>query len=523
MGFGYYKSCWVQDVQNRVFSTLGQPNWLAATVTALIPMSWYFLISGSETDFKNKKALLFSKIFWFFISVVFFLTLLFTKSRSGFLALGVGTVVFWSLILWQSKFKKIKEFIGLLLISSILAFIFVKPITPNQQTPTVTSPALETGGTESGTIRKYVWTGAINIFLKYPLLGSGLETFAFVFPSAKPVAHNLTSEWDFVYNKAHNEYLNYLATTGVFGLIAYSVLIVYSIIAIWKVKDKKIMATLMSGYFAILITNFFGFSVVYVSLLFFLIPAIAFTVDQEQQIYLNHVRLKAIEKIGILFVTLLTPIIIFYVFKYWQADIFYNNARNLNKQQDYKNASLEIEKAINISKKESIYWAESAVSYAELALGEAKKTNESESKKMAEKAELDAIQAVVLSPKNINNLKILSSTYYKFSIFSNDYLTLAEEPLYNAITVAPNDPKLHYQLGVLNLKNNKIEEGLENLKKSVELKPNYKEGRFALGLTFIDTKNYQGAIENLEYLLKNIDPNDELTKKYLEQAKSASK
>ena len=35
---------WVQDVQSRVFSTLGQPNWLAAYIVALIPTTWAFAI-----------------------------------------------------------------------------------------------------------------------------------------------------------------------------------------------------------------------------------------------------------------------------------------------------------------------------------------------------------------------------------------------------------------------------------------------------------------------------------------------
>lgn len=32
-------SCWVQDVQNRVFGTFGQPNWLAAYLIMLIPLA----------------------------------------------------------------------------------------------------------------------------------------------------------------------------------------------------------------------------------------------------------------------------------------------------------------------------------------------------------------------------------------------------------------------------------------------------------------------------------------------------
>ena len=37
--FGIDASYWVQDVVNRVFSTLGQPNWLAAYLVALFPLT----------------------------------------------------------------------------------------------------------------------------------------------------------------------------------------------------------------------------------------------------------------------------------------------------------------------------------------------------------------------------------------------------------------------------------------------------------------------------------------------------
>ena len=57
-------------------------------------------------------------------------------------------------------------------------------------------------------------------FYKAYLIGTGTETFAFAFYRYRPAGHNLTAN-GILYNKAHNEYLNYLATTGLFGLASY--------------------------------------------------------------------------------------------------------------------------------------------------------------------------------------------------------------------------------------------------------------------------------------------------------------
>ncbi len=277
MKLGWYESCWVQDVQNRVYSTLGQPNWLAALLVALIPLGW----SNQITNYK----LQITKILWFLVSLLFFITLLFTKSRSGLLAFGIEAIIFWGLVFWKFRFKFWKLFVTTkwqaLLICNlsfvILYFVFNKPTANDQQLKTAVAPVLESGGTESGTIRKFVWLGAIEVFKHYPILGTGPETFAFSFPKYKSVEHNLTSEWDFIYNKAHNEFLNYLANTGIFGFLSYMSLIIYSIIIFWKSKRFDLLA----GYVGILITNFFGFSVVPVSLLFFLFPAMAFINNNE--------------------------------------------------------------------------------------------------------------------------------------------------------------------------------------------------------------------------------------------------
>jgi len=261
------------------------------------------------------------------------------------LSFGIEFIIFWGFIFYKNKFKFVKGFLILNFSFLILFFIFSSPFTVHRSLITVPSgPALETGGTESGSIRKYVWLGAIEIVKHYPILGTGPETFAFSFPMYKPIEHNLTSEWDFIYNKAHNEFLNYLANTGLLGFLSYLLLIIFSVIIFWKSKRFD----LLSGYIAILITNFFGFSIVPVSLLFFLFPAFALVESIDYKIHIDKTRLKFYEKVAIFFVLCTMYYVLFCIAKYWKADVYYNYSK--------------FDQALNISPNEAIYISKQALS-----------------------------------------------------------------------------------------------------------------------------------------------------------------
>ena len=288
--FGIDDSWWVQDVRNRVFSTLGQPNWLAAYLVALIfiPLS---------------KALTSKKIdpIHYSLFTIYFLALLFTKSRSGLLAFGFSSLVFWCFLFINHKSKIINQFLVFSLLTLTLTLTIANPLrdlvfTP-QTPPVISGPALEIGGTESGAIRKIVWTGALRIWRSSPKafwLGTGPETFAMAYYQFRPIEHNYTSEWELLYNKAHNEFLNYLATTGLLGLGSYLILLLTMLWTIGAgviVKSRAsttfahtepITIALLAGWLTIPITNFWGFSVVIMQLFLFLFPAIALTIKDDQ-------------------------------------------------------------------------------------------------------------------------------------------------------------------------------------------------------------------------------------------------
>ncbi|MCX6727049.1 MAG: hypothetical protein NTY75_04585, partial [Candidatus Shapirobacteria bacterium] len=83
---GIDKNWWVQDVQSRVFSTLGQPNWLAAYLCILLPISLHQFLNSSRS---------LQKIYYFFITSSFYTCLLFTKSKSGIAAAIVSLGIYF--------------------------------------------------------------------------------------------------------------------------------------------------------------------------------------------------------------------------------------------------------------------------------------------------------------------------------------------------------------------------------------------------------------------------------------------
>ena len=496
--FGIDKNLWVQDVQNRVFSTLGQPNWLAAYLVALLPLTW---AQAFNSKFKNPIPYL--------LSILFFITLLFTKSRSGILGFLAADLIFWGIIF--SKFKKqyLKEFLIFNILFLVFALIINTPWSPsfNRQAPK--GAALETGGTESGQIRKIVWRGAFDIWKHYPFFGSGVETFAFSYYQFRPKEHNLVSEWDFLYNKAHNEYLNLAANTGTVGILAYIILIIFSVRQIITNKDKLNIG-LLAGYAGILITNFFGFSVVPVALLFFLFPAMAISLAKSKKPLAeskNKTEKLSNWQITLITITLLaTCFTLFAISRYWSADILFNKGRQNNDGENYLTGQKLLEKAVKFSPKEALFHNELAESYAGISLTLDGPVNS---------ALAESTRATILSPANVNLLRNKASLFLKLSSINPKYLGGAKEALLAASTKAPTDAKIMYNLGLIYLRTGETDKSLETLEKTIDLKSNYRDARLAYALTLVNLGRSQEAKFQLQYILDKINPNDKLTREEL--------
>lgn len=458
--------CWVQDVKNRVYATLGQPNWMAAYLDVLILISLGFV---RKFEIRNLKFTI--------LPALFFISLIFTKSRSGFLGLAVGA----------GTFILLTKNIRLILLAGLVGLIgagyyFSKPAAP---APKITNPEISIS--ESGDIRKVVWEGAIDVWKRYPIFGSGVETFAYAYYLDRPVAHNMLSEWDFLYNKAHNEYLNILATTGAFGFITYAMIILGFAIFFIKERDAiatlqhdRIMIGLFAGWVSILVTNFFGFSVVIVGLYFFLIPA--FCIILKNEISADKKQIKQINWIVVCIVGFIALLWEFNLINMWQADVSYAYGKNLDGVNHFSDAYSYLQDAVKKNPDEPQFRDELSYNEAVLAGAMFEQSKSSSDSALIDQAISDSNKTVEISPMSLPFWKTRTKVFYTLATIDRKYILTAVEAIATAAKLAPTDAKVHYNYGLILGQAGQVLDAIKVFEETLKLKPDYQDARNALEL-----------------------------------------
>ncbi|MDO5561717.1 MAG: O-antigen ligase family protein [bacterium] len=539
-------SCWVQDVQTRVFASFGQPNWLAAYNVGLIGLGTPIIID----NLKNWQKKSISKLhFWVITISVYlnFIALIFTKSRSGILAFFAGlilTLCLQILAWWKHQdFNRQNKIALSLAISGFIipALIWGTQYTPSWKTlvekisaqenlPANLQPlpeqlpknlqGIDLKITDSADIRKIVWRGALDIWRAHPLFGTGVETFAYSYYNYRPNDHNWTSEWDFLYNKAHNEFLNLAANSGAFGIFTYlSIFIVFGILVLkylWQKKNSPLLIGLSSSLVAISITNFFGFSTVTVQVLLFLFLALGVQIlnkDDEQTI--NN---KFFNKLSPTFAYCLLVIIIIFslskIWAYWSADFNYARCKSLSGKTDAATSLAYCQRAIELSNShESLYLSDTADFYAQYALAIAKQDPQNSLiNTLANESLRSSNLALKENPWHLNLYKTRFRTLNYLGNLDNNAWLIAEQSLATAQKLAPTDPKIAYFYALVQKNLGQVDLYEEWLNKALNLRPLYLEARLTAAQLAQTQKKYDLAKAHYQFILDYIDEENQVAK-----------
>ena len=269
--WGQKFSFWIfaDEQAGRVYALIGNANFLAHYLLLAFYLSLFLFVTQTKYRYGHLALAIFSvpAIYW-------------TLSRGAWLALLAGLLF---LVVWQicqfikAKNWRVLKIASILVIFSFLGLYFISD--PRHKQVTLKDATVET--------RLVAWSTAYQGFLDKPMLGFGKNNFQIVFNKYldnKIYTGPGTPMW---FDKAHNQYFDYLAEGGAVGLLIYLLFLAWPFLLVKKIypHNNKIIF-LSAGLMANLIFLFFNFDTQAAYILYFIYLAylyyLAFGKDLEQ-------------------------------------------------------------------------------------------------------------------------------------------------------------------------------------------------------------------------------------------------
>jgi len=259
----------------RTTSTLGQPNFLGSYLLFVLPLSFYLI-----TKAKNKV--------WRWLCVFFTILnlacLLFTSSRGAWAALFIGLLVLGIYYLCQKRefiFKKIKwQWLAAAVLGVLVIFTLLFSCDNFFHNRLATAFDLQNGSVAA---RVYFWQASVDAISKHPFVGYGLENQEEVLIKYYAKDWGIFGDVNARTNRAHNFVLDILLTSGLFGLVAWVILLVFATKKFWRAfkysNDKSLALALYFGLATYILSLFFGFSFVVGNLYFWSFLALLMILD----------------------------------------------------------------------------------------------------------------------------------------------------------------------------------------------------------------------------------------------------
>lgn len=268
----------------RLFSTFGNPNYLADYLAASLHLGVLLFLIQKRIRF-----------FWLLVVATLYTSLILTYTRGAWVAIFLsGIFVFILLFIYGKKFLLSQKLpivlVMLVLLSITLIFSFPNPLNLKKRS------VFERGTSivhlkSSASQRILIWMAAVEMIKERPFLGWGVGNFGVHYPEAQGKILSRIENRDYIpqanrSTRAHNDYLQIWAETGLFGIVLFFWIIVSFYREIFSFLKRKGVKNLSSSslflvFFAGASTSFlihatvsFPFHIVQNGMVFWLILAL---------------------------------------------------------------------------------------------------------------------------------------------------------------------------------------------------------------------------------------------------------
>ncbi len=503
---------WVSFGEGRVYSTMGNPDYMAAQFSLLIPVTIALILSSVR---KNIKIILF-----IFLACMLMLIIV-SHGRGAWLGFS-GSLIYmffmFGFFYGKEFFVKYKFFFTAIIafiVFLIIIFSFPNPINKNPITNRIKQGLnLES---DSVVVRLFYWEAALYMAKENPFLGVGVGGFSLnssfyqkkifdIWEKSFPELAEKVAPHVELYT--HNDFLQTLAETGFSGLGIYLWFFISVLVFSYKkaIKEenllyKNILLGLTGLLIAFLINGFLNFPwrVVPTFILLWTFFSIFSLFENKKTFSLNF-------NFNNSFIPVLIVLIIFIFstiqLKSFLANICIKTGQTLFAAGKYEEARQNFEKALSsfprgTDKIELVLYTGNAYNSLQLIDKAIYYYNEG----------LKMFPNFIEAHYNVGNVYMNNNLYDK--AISEYQKVLALNPKFtNAINNLAN----------IYFAKEEYEKSMEMYKKALKIKPDSPETRFNLSASYFRLKQYDKAFEELNKILEYA-PDYQLAKEWIEKMK----
>jgi tetratricopeptide (TPR) repeat protein len=319
-----------------------------------------------------------------------------------------------------------------------------------------------------------------------------------------------------------------LATTGILGLVSYSLIIIMFFLVFWVLREKKELFPYIMTFTALVIAHFVYYQNTVLSFTFWLILGLGVMAWQYTDKSFKVISFKDFPELSLVFSTVLVLLLLvfsaasYFAVRFYLADINYAKSQSVFVLEERIEL---IEKAVHLNPKLATYQAVLARVYAVSLLDEIKKPADQQDAMKAQNYMVNSIdwanKSTELSPNSVFTWEGLGMIYRDFQFLIDGAVDWSIKSFEKAIELEDKNPILHTELGKLYLTLNENEKAKQSFIKAKEIKPDYIDALIQEALIDEKEEDLSTAIKKIEELVItypfNIDVRFHLGRMYFNQ------
>lgn len=366
--------------------------------------------------------------------------------------------------------------------------------------------------------RLATWQSAWSAILDRPFLGWGVENFNIAEnyhynPGRLAILENV------LFGKIHNKILETGVNSGILGILSYLSIFLIAIVYLFK-KNQFITFALTALLISYFVQNIFIFDSPATYLMFFIsLVFINWFINQNKNLIIIN---KKFIKITIILVITCFIILSFWhgIYKPYKANKNFAIALNLSQEEQLRLGLIYefYNRALNYNTMDNY---EAKMRLSQFVIENYNKFNYQDIAPLLNLSQSLLEDEVFKHPRDVLARRFLAYIYNIQSIKNRSYLRFATEQLEEARIISPNNPLVHWQLGINYYKQRNLEKSIKAFKAFLNIhpSPNNKTASLAylhMGASYDFLGDIDNAILNLKKAVE-LDAGNTVASDYLKR------